>query len=476
MLRLNSHRLLVVLVIVFIGGGQADARPPWVGQKSGDLDSGPNSVAQQQPVMTAVTSFVIGGVTLQEDVKNPPVPSGMQRFEITLNQPVVTVYPEGGFNINRDFRSHPIDLVMSIYLAPDLAASADLRTLTGTVNLSEGATYQVLFGEAEYVPISEQQQYFFGTVELPDATVSGTVVLPEGFRPYNDEGGTALIDSEAYSNFLSMIGDEGFNDIDLLFRSIVRIASFNEQMEFELQHVPDGTYALIAGQEAVDAISRIDLFHDGGLNLITGDVDSTALIRVVDGKSVTGLQVMLQDQEGINQKVTAITEARVLRVEPEHDNFWVEYNDVEVRVRVRETVTLDVTNAKDVFALFFSGDVTTVEDFLVILLSADEDALAEHIFSITDLMPGDTVSMLGVPYEEATMEALLVLRHAQTSTVLRGDLDSDGDVDFSDFLLFVAAFNSSVGDSNYQPLADIDGNGVIDFSDFLSFVNLFGAS
>ena len=43
-----------------------------------------------QEIETAVTSFVIGGVTLQEDVKNPPVPSGMQRFEITMNKPVVT--------------------------------------------------------------------------------------------------------------------------------------------------------------------------------------------------------------------------------------------------------------------------------------------------------------------------------------------------------------------------------------------------
>ena len=44
-----------------------------------------------QEIETAVISFVIGGVTLQEDVKNPPVQSGMQRFEITMNKPVVTI-------------------------------------------------------------------------------------------------------------------------------------------------------------------------------------------------------------------------------------------------------------------------------------------------------------------------------------------------------------------------------------------------
>ena len=41
-----------------------------------------------QEIEPAVTSFVIGGVTLREDVKNPPVPSGMQKFEITYNTPI----------------------------------------------------------------------------------------------------------------------------------------------------------------------------------------------------------------------------------------------------------------------------------------------------------------------------------------------------------------------------------------------------
>ena len=162
MSRLNSHRVLTVLVLVFVGWGQVDARPARVGQlpngsmigcaschvnpsgggtltsfgrdinnnyltqpgRSGQvvwnamlamLDSDgdgvsngrelgdpdgdgtvdasiqvtnpgdPNSFVPQQPVTPAVTSFVIGGVTLQENVKNPPVPSGMQQFEITFN-------------------------------------------------------------------------------------------------------------------------------------------------------------------------------------------------------------------------------------------------------------------------------------------------------------------------------------------------------------------------------------------------------
>ena len=65
----QTNTLITALMIIFIGWGQS-------------------TFAQQQTVTPAVTSFVMGGVTLQEDVKNPPVSSGMQQFEITFNSPV----------------------------------------------------------------------------------------------------------------------------------------------------------------------------------------------------------------------------------------------------------------------------------------------------------------------------------------------------------------------------------------------------
>ena len=138
------------------------------------------SPGRGQEIETAVTSFVIGGVTLQEDVKNPPVPSGMQRFEITINKPVVTVttlrepetlpYFDGDsiaiatitkhYDIDRDLISYPPDLIIEVLTAPDLSASADGFTLTGTINLPDSMSFQVLIGESDPDPIDEQQQYF----------------------------------------------------------------------------------------------------------------------------------------------------------------------------------------------------------------------------------------------------------------------------------------------------------------------------
>ena len=68
-----------------------------------------------QEIETAVTSFVIGGVTLQEDVKNPPVPSGMQKFEITYNTPITREQEEEKFRYGiAGLQIHSYPMAMSI--------------------------------------------------------------------------------------------------------------------------------------------------------------------------------------------------------------------------------------------------------------------------------------------------------------------------------------------------------------------------
>ena len=54
------------------------------------------------------------------------------------------------------------------------------------------------------------------------------------------------------------------------------------------------------------------------------------------------------------------------------------------------------------------------------------------------------------------------------SVEVKSDFDSNGIIEFADFLLFVSAFGSS--EAQY----DIDGNGSVDFPDFLLFVSVFG--
>ena len=244
-----------------------------------------------QEIEPAVTSFVIGGVTLQEDVKNPPVPSGVQTFEITYNTPITREEEEEKFRYRiagLQILSYPFEFAISFHAVtqgPSVAVSEDRLTLTGIVDLPAGATYQMLISRRDSDPIEEVQQYFWGTAELPDAEVSGRVTLPEGVVPLTGvDGGIALIDSERYLKAL-----ESDQDFDLFELAIVRITGFNEQLEFRLKHVPDGDYAIIAYQEVIDAQgNRKDTGILKGINALTGGVDSTALVHVVDGQSVTG--------------------------------------------------------------------------------------------------------------------------------------------------------------------------------------------
>lgn len=61
-------------------------------------------------------------------------------------------------------------------------------------------------------------------------------------------------------------------------------------------------------------------------------------------------------------------------------------------------------------------------------------------------------------------------------TVLKGDFDDDGKVNFSDFLLFAGAFGKTSTDSGFDVTFDFDGSGTVDFPDFLTFVSVFNSS
>ena len=54
------------------------------------------------------------------------------------------------------------------------------------------------------------------------------------------------------------------------------------------------------------------------------------------------------------------------------------------------------------------------------------------------------------------------------------DLDGDGEIDFSDFVVFAQKFGTSRGDDGYDVRCDLDSDGTIGFADFLIFARAFG--
>ena len=416
----------IALVLIFIGWAQ--------------------DASSQQRLPDRVTSFVIGGVTLQEGVKNPIVPSGMQKVEITYNNPIM--HSTGSL----DIVAYPLEFTLSLYNAmrsPDAVISADRLTVTVDVFVPEGETYQMLIGRTEAEPVEERQQYFWGTVEVPDAVISGRAILPEGVTPITERsGGIAIVDPERYLKAL-----ESEYDFDLFQLAIVRIADFNEHLAFELEHVPDGAYAILAYQEVLDAQgNREDAGILLGMNVLTGGVDSTALIHVADGQSITDLQVMLQGEP----EVVELSEVRIDSIYAEDHLFSV------LRDNRQPTMIVDVSQAlivnipkhiQDVFPVFLSGNV---------------DDLLKFVIPVSDLMKGDIVSIVGAPVSGNTVQAALLIRHAK-----RSDLDRDGDVDFDDFLSFVGVYGTRDIFPGYVFEADLDGDGEVGFADFLIFVSDF---
>ncbi len=411
-----------------------------------------------QEIEPAVTSFVIGGVTLQEDVKNPPVPSGMQKFEITYNTPITREQEEEKFTYGitgLQIHSYPFEFAISLYNATQgtgVAVSEDRLTLTGMVDLPAGVTYQMLISPNDFDPVDETQQYFWGTAELPDAEISGRAILPEGVVPLPmGDGGITLLDSERYLKAL-----ESEQDFDLFQLAIVRVAWFNEQFEFRLKHVPDGAYAMLAFQEVVDAEgNRKDVGILRGLNALTGGIDSTALVHVVDGQSVTGLQIMLEGEP--EPEVIDFSEVRIGSVDAESHSFSVQFP------YRRPNMTVDASQALIV------NIPKSIQDIVPVFLSGNVDDLLNFVIPFSDLMTGDIISIFGTPISETEMQAILVIRHRK-----RSDFNGDGNVDFTDFLFFADAFGTRDIFSGYVAEADLDGDGQVAFPDFLIFVSDFG--
>ena len=62
-----------------------------------------------------------------------------------------------------------------------------------------------------------------------------------------------------------------------------------------------------------------------------------------------------------------------------------------------------------------------------------------------------------------------------TPSMLLGDFDGNGAVEFPDFLLFVTQFGKSSSDDGFDARMDLDGNGAVEFPDFLLLVAAFGS-
>ena len=101
------------------------------------------------------------------------------------------------------------------------------------------------------------------------------------------------------------------------------------------------------------------------------------------------------------------------------------------------------------------------------------DALAYSRTSVSGAgdVNGDGIDDLIIaserPFPETTSESYVVFGRA-SSSMLKGDVDMDGDIDFSDIAPFIAVLQSGV----FQAEADCDCNTVVDFADIPAFIDI----
>ncbi len=90
------------------------------------------------------------------------------------------------------------------------------------------------------------------------------------------------------------------------------------------------------------------------------------------------------------------------------------------------------------------------------------------VFFIAFLHPahGQSPKLIWQPESPATQ---------RSTDPLAADFDGDGDVGFSDFVLFARSFNARVGETAYDAGLDLNGDGTVNFPDFIAFSAAFGA-
>jgi len=104
------------------------------------------------------------------------------------------------------------------------------------------------------------------------------------------------------------------------------------------------------------------------------------------------------------------------------------------------------------------------------------DANITLIVNTTGLTPGEDYGaeiVIGNNDPDENPKTVPVTLHVGEAG-RKGDFDGDGDIDIYDFVMFAAAYDSELGDANYNPAGDFDDNGVINIFDFVNFAAVYG--
>ena len=312
------------------------------------------------PVPIEVVSFTLGGQVLEEDAVNPPLNVGLNDAELVFNDPLEFFLDDEG---EPEFEILDIQFFPPLIVGEDILdteVSDDETTVTATFDLPENVTYQGFFGHTDDGSLANLQQYFFGTTDLQDVTVSGSAFHPDGrnlgpftlvgllnldfldavgglFKPATKAAvlraakQIAAQQEDGLDEFDEDLSDDDGDDLEAIVNSFVRVAQLDESSSFEVPFVPDGDYFLFV-VDVRDITSFIGFQDEDG--------DGIPDVLEVAGQSISGLEIPL---EKLRFEVEEFHEEGIVIAEVDRDGGFVFVRTPEGlrRIDVSEATVFD---------------------------------------------------------------------------------------------------------------------------------------
>lgn len=191
-----------------------------------------------------------------------------------------------------------------------------------------------------------------------------------------------------------------------------------------------------------------------GVGTTDGYFASAFLDPTDDNRMTGGINISRFDDEFPNVLAATIGTPQAFAMDPGRDyqlRFSGEGSNLRSQIFDRDDLTMPLATLEisdDTYTSGFSGIFTLGANFLK---PTAETTRGDTTF--------DNYSLSAVPVVEIVVNPV-------------GDIDGDGTVGFSDFLILSAHFGQQGGPEQ----GDLNGNGVIDFPDFLVISTNFGAS
>jgi hypothetical protein len=386
----------------------------------------------------------VDSAEVQEDSLTDLVEAGSHLISFFLNAPLldeVDAFGDPTFAAGlpqfQNFKAYLLPDPFNTGGSVNAAKSVDEESLEVTLDLSEEVVIQAIGAVVPEEGPLQSFDYFVGLGQNGASSVTGTVRFGAGLADLDRVAGPphVILLTAPPASLIEGLTSEA-DIVDALSSAWVRGDYLSDGDTFNLLNVPPGDYYLM---------SRITVLIDGEPMVVTGSFSADggdASLLSVSEAGISDLSLAID----LPLEPIEVSGVVLAAIEFEGDNMFVE------------------TETGDLFEVLASGAG---------LATLNGDPFED----VTLIAAGDTVRIEGAKLGPDQIRANLI--HASVTLAPTGpasDFNGDGNVDFTDFLLFAAGFGGQSSAPSFDSRLDLDASGDVGFSDFLIFASEFGTA